>query len=1805
MGLRITNPGTIGTLARFGASSLAIAALGAGAQASLAAEAGPATQYWDGANTTPGGVANGRGGTATWDTTTTNWTDQAGAANAPWAGGIAVFGPCPNDQCVTQSGSGTVTSAFYKVTIAPAGITAGGLRTQETSPTINGGPLALTGGARIDVIQAGATTRTLNIDSNITAAGDLIKGGLGSLFLSANTQVAGGLSVAGVMMSSGATATLAVGGSITVGGTGTDAFPNRLLASGGARMTSAGGSIGGAAGTAGSVFIQRGGTWDAGANVIDVGASGVGVLRVYSSLVDAVSEIKASEIVLGRNAGGNGKLQIWGDDSDGIVTATRVFGGVGGGSVEFDNYSSTAAYVFAPLLSGNLSTTFLHGSTTLRGVNDYTGTTLINGGTVILDGASLTRTNVTVQRGVLAGNGTIGGTIGGGGAGGAVTFAATNTTLRGQSGQLLTMGSLALGDQTVLDVTLGAPSTTALFNVTGNLTLDGKLSVTNGGGFATGSYRLFDYGGALTDNGLVITSLPAGFNPGDWSIAADAGKVDLLVPTTGAGEQYWDGANMTPGSVANGRGGNGTWNAANTNWTNQAGTINAPWAGGTAVFGQCPANACPIGPGATTPSYKVTVDPAGVGATGIRTQDVTVTLNGGSVALTGAAAAIDVVQANASQPHSLTANNEITAAGDLAKTGLGSLFVNAKVQVAGNLSVEGVMMSAGAVAPLIVGGTVSVGGAGTNTFPNRLLVTGGSKLTSTGGSAGGAAGTAGAIYIQRGGIWDAGDNTIEVGASGVGLLNVYSSSPTNVSEIKASQIVLGRNAGGSGKLQIWGDATSGVSDGIITAQSIVGGIGGGSGEFDNPGSGVSSPSQVFPPPLSGKLGTTFLTGGTTPQGGEGHTGGTPVHGGTLVADGAAPAPPAGTVRTGALGGSGSIAGAVTVSANGILEGRSGRKLTMGSLALDGASRIEVALGAPSPTALFDVLGNLTLAGTLNVTDAGGFGTGVYRLFDYGGTLAGAGLGIGTLPADASGEVQTSVAHQVNLVVNGTPGPGPVPTIQFWNGMTTVADGTIHGGSGTWTAGPTTNWTDANGATASAWSGNFAVFQGGRTTTNGTVQVDAGQGAISTTGMQFIGTGWSVTGSPIALNGADGATTIRVGDGSAAGANDYAIIRSALTGATRLVKDDLGKLILTGQNTYSGGTTIAAGTLQIGNGATQGSILGDVVDNGTLAFANTDSTTTFGGRITGSGAVRLIGGSVVYTADNAYAGVTTIQNGASLSLGSGGTTGAITGDLADDGELVFNRSNGLTYGGRIGGAGALRQIGAGKTELTGDSSAFTGTTTIENGVLAVNGKLGGVLTIRSGGRLQGSGTVGNVTVGGTLAPGNSIGTLNVGSITFSAGSIYEVEVNALGQSDRIQASGTATINGGAVQVLAGTGDYAAATTYTILTANGGRTGTFTGGVTSNLAFLDPSLSYDANNVYLTMTRNDIGFQNVGLTRNQIAAGNGVESLGAGNPIYHAVLNLSAPQARDAFDLLSGEIHPSLRTVLFEDSRYGREAVLHRLERAGEPGLALWADGFGDWGQSRSDGNAARLGRAASGFFMGLDTALGGNWRVGVAGGYSHHALDLPARLSNGEADLTQGLIYAGANYGALRLSLGAGYAHVSARTDRSAAFAGFTDRLRARYGGTILQGFGEIGYRVALGGGTVEPFARVAVVDLRTDAFAESGGAAALRGDATNETRTTTTLGLHLATPVAGKLSVDARIGWQHAFGAPVPVDTLRLAGGSGFGIAGVPYSREAGVMEGGFTFQASPGLAFWARYSGMIGDQGHNHAVKGGVSLRF
>ena len=149
---------------------------------------------------------------------------------------------------------------------------------------------------------------------------------------------------------------------------------------------------------------------------------------------------------------------------------------------------------------------------------------------------------------------------------------------------------------------------------------------------------------------------------------------------------------------------------------------------------------------------------------------------------------------------------------------------------------------------------------------------------------------------------------------------------------------------------------------------------------------------------------------------------------------------------------------------------------------------------------------------------------------------------------------------------------------------------------------------------------------------------------------------------VGINGLSTTVSGSINDGGASGG----------TGAS-LVKDGAGTLILSGTNTYTGLTAVLGGTLQLGNGGTSGSILGDVFTHTTFAINRSD-TYTFGGLIAGDGTFVQMGpGTTIFTANNAYLGGTTINAG-TLQLGNGGTSGSIIGNVLDNGTLAINRSD---------------------------------------------------------------------------------------------------------------------------------------------------------------------------------------------------------------------------------------------------------------------------------------------------------------------------------------------------------------------------------------------------------------------------------------------------------------------------------------------------------------------------------------------------
>jgi outer membrane autotransporter protein len=469
--------------------------------------------------------------------------------------------------------------------------------------------------------------------------------------------------------------------------------------------------------------------------------------------------------------------------------------------------------------------------------------------------------------------------------------------------------------------------------------------------------------------------------------------------------------------------------------------------------------------------------------------------------------------------------------------------------------------------------------------------------------------------------------------------------------------------------------------------------------------------------------------------------------------------------------------------------------------------------------LVDVAGDLTLGGTLNISDAGGFGTGVYRLMNYGGSLTNNGMNFGYLPGNVQAAdlaLQTAVAKQINLLV-----AAPNVTVQFWDGSQTTGNGAIEGGSGTWD-GANANWTGVDGNGNRSWAGKFAVFQGAA----GTVTV---AGAQSTTGMQFMTDGYVLApgslGSLNLVNGDQGYATVRVDPGVTA------TINAPLVGSGTLAKVDAGTLVLNASNGYTGGTALNGGTLVLGNDKALGNGLLTAA-NGTTLDSNTAVTVrnkvALNGALTiaGSNAMDLngtVGGAgglikngaanLTLSGVNSYVGGTLLNAGGLIvgnaaALGSGTLTvgGAATLDntqalalannIALNAGLTVQGSQDLTLNGNISGAGSLTKNGASTLTLNGTNS-YTGGTYVNSGTVALGAGSSlaatGIVTVASGATFDLSAGQG-AQVFGTLA---GAGNIKMGTNTLLAGGsadgIFSGSVIGTGTLVK-QGSGTQTLTG---------------------------------------------------------------------------------------------------------------------------------------------------------------------------------------------------------------------------------------------------------------------------------------------------------------------------------------------------------------------------------------------------------------------------
>ncbi|MGL3606153.1 autotransporter outer membrane beta-barrel domain-containing protein [Rhizobium sp. G187] len=656
----------------------------------------------------------------------------------------------------------------------------------------------------------------------------------------------------------------------------------------------------------------------------------------------------------------------------------------------------------------------------------------------------------------------------------------------------------------------------------------------------------------------------------------------------------------------------------------------------------------------------------------------------------------------------------------------------------------------------------------------------------------------------------------------------------------------------------------------------------------------------------------------------------------------------------------------------------------------------------------------------------------------------------------------------------------------------------------------------------------------------------------------------------------------------------------------------------------------------------------VMGNGTLTIADGATTTVMTDPVyTGMEAVLLAYGNNATGTLNigAAEGETAVAAGMLVapSVVFGPGTGTLVFNHTDT-DYDFTAALKTTDG-----TSSIKQL-AGFTELSGDSSAFHGTTYVTGGTLDVTGSLGGTIAVSGTGTLSGTGSIGTTTIasGGTLSPGgaNTIGSLSVnGDLTFETGSTYAVDL-AAAAGDLTNATGDITINGGSISVKAldSRTSYTDGQTYSILNTSGSLNGTFDD-VTTQSAFLATTASYDANHAYLTV---DIAsdFTSVATTANQLSVARALNSLTQSGPslsLYNAMLALSADEARTAYQQLSGDTYATAQASVQQTGR-GINNTLNSHLRGMTSGVSTptpvqplgyaedmngktvkdarfasfeekaesfdaqrfsgWTTGFGSWGRVDGTDGGLETSLGNGGVLFGIDGLVTDAWRIGVMGGYSHSRFD--TETSDGGSNNYHVGLYGTGQWGALALRSGVSYTWSNVDTARQVTALGQT--LNGSYDANSINAFSELGYTVKTGLATFEPFAGLAYSHATSDAFSETGGSAALNVEGTTNDTSYTTLGLRSSkelTLLGTEAVIRGTAGWMHAFGDVDPTSTARFATGDSFTVSGTPIDQNTALLEAGLDLNFTPSSTLSLTYTGQIGKNAHENSVSAKLKMQF
>lgn len=1060
------------------------------------------------------------------------------------------------------------------------------------------------------------------------------------------------------------------------------------------------------------------------------------------------------------------------------------------------------------------------------------------------------------------------------------------------------------------------------------------------------------------------------------------------------------------------------------------------------------------------------------------------------------------------------------------------------------------------------------------------------------------------------------------GIVGINVANTYTGGTTlTAGDVEVAAVAtLGAAAGAltvnGGRLLLNGNLTVGSlagTGGVITTQ------GGAARDFTVSGATTTAYSGVLQDNGADKLKTIFTGGGTTTLSGSNTlTGGIEIAGTGTRVNFANTASTGGATNTLTLSGTNNVLG-LTGAANTIYN--SPIALTGTGAKLDVTNDIFLR-GVVSGTGGFEKLGT----GTLILGD-----TMVSPINTFSGAFT---ISAGTVAIKDNTNLGNDSATN-RLILNGG-------TLDTGNNVVGMARPfTVNAAAGT-----------VNNLQLLALQGNGNVFTGALTKTgtgvlvltgtgSGTGGINVNAGALSLGNDSSAGRGVIALAANTELrarvNGINITNNIALtGAGSRILGRDFGGVNYTLwgniSGNGGILKPQDGIIDLRGFNTFTGGVTLASGTLGVGTNTALGTGILSAQIGTTLRAVGTPGTNSEN---------LSLANNIVITLGMLPTNQFTVDtNGFNMTL---------SGVISTNVPQVEPVQPGLT------------KTGAGNLTLTG-TNTYRGATIVNAGKLIVNGSIANTssVTIANGAVLGGNAAIPNLTVqsGATLSPGNSIGVVNiVGNLTLNAGSTTLIEIQG-STVDKINAGGRATV-AGTLQLVALGGTYLFASPYNFLTVSGGVNGTFAT-VTTDAAFgvgVTSTVTYNATNAFVTLnaaplvqtlTAPSTAPNTLALSRpkNVFAVASGMDRAVANGANASAFFNVYNQPTREALaaavNTLSGEIHTAgnamgvqasdqFLRIMLDPTAIGRDgrmvastdlttaslkgqnqAVLAAPTDAGR--YRVWGAVFGE--SARVDGDAFTIGSARAKtsdahVAVGTDIAIMPGTTVGIAASGGQSETTLANGMGSGKADIYQIGLYGMSKVGAFTFGASAAYTSLQMETNRSVPVLG-VNSVKANYRTEAWSGRIEGAWAAAkFVNVTFSPIAGLQVQSVNIPGFTETNGLTGAAFGVTSLGTTNTTLRTELGLKLdmdtmvgASQVNLYAKAAWGHYVKRDVAFSASLIGiAGANFTVEGAKPARDAALLSIGADLKVTPHMTLGANFDTELSSTTQSYS--GSAKLRY